>query len=112
MIRSALMSGPTAHWGRTWQSHLPGFEVPIYCLDHEQFFGRAEVYAGPWGDHPDNDLRFIFLCRGALTLCQQLEWIPDVIHCHDWTTGFIPLLLNTVLRDTPIGQAATVFTIP
>lgn len=103
--------GAAAHWGRTWQSHLPGSAVPIYCLEHEQFFDRPEVYAGPWGDHPDNDLRFIFLCRGALTLCQQLGWIPDVIHCHDWTTGFIPLLLNTTLRSTPLGRAATVFTI-
>lgn len=103
--------GAGAHWGRTWTTHLPGSQVPLYALEHDQFFGRPEVYAGPWGDHPDNDLRFIFLCRGALTLCQQLDWIPDVIHCHDWTTGFIPLLLNTTLRDTPIGRAATVFTI-
>jgi len=103
--------GAAAHWGQTWQTHLPHSQVPLYCLEHGTFFDRPEVYAGPWGDHPDNDLRFIFLCRGALTLCQQLGWIPDVIHCHDWTTGFIPLLLNTVLRDSPIGQAATVMTI-
>lgn len=103
--------GAAAHWGKTWQTHLPDSEVPLYCLEHGTFFDRPEVYAGPWGDHPDNDLRFTFLCRGALTLCQQLGWIPDVIHCHDWTTGFIPLMLNTVLRDSPIGRAATVMTI-
>ena len=34
-----------------------------------------------------------------------------MIHCHDWTTGFVPVFLNTVLRDRPIGRAATVFTI-
>ncbi len=103
--------GAAAHWGKTWQTHLPDSKVPLYCLEHGQFFDRPEVYAGPWGDHPDNDLRFTFLCRGALTLCQQLGWIPDVVHCHDWTTGFIPLLLNTTLRDSPIGRAATVMTI-
>ncbi len=103
--------GAGAHWGKTWRTHLPGSKVPLYCLEHGRFFDRPEVYAGPWGDHPDNDLRFTFLCRGALTLCQQLGWIPDVVHCHDWTTGLIPLLLNTVLRDSPIGRAATVFTI-
>jgi starch synthase len=103
--------GAATHWGRTWQSHLPDSTVPVYLLEHRQFFDRPEVYAGPWGDHPDNDLRFIFLCRGALTLCLQLDWIPDVIHCHDWTTGFIPLLLNTVMRDSPLANTATVFTI-
>lgn len=103
--------GAATHWGKTWQTHLPDSKVPLYCLEHARFFDRPEVYAGPWGDHPDNDLRFTFLCRGALTLCQQMGWIPDVVHCHDWTTGFIPLLLNTTLRHTPIGRAATVFTI-
>lgn len=103
--------GAAAHWGRTWETHLPGTTVPVYCLEHDTFFARPEVYAGPWGDHIDNDLRFIFLCRGALTLCQQLDWVPDVIHCHDWTTGFVPLLLNTTLRNSPLAQAATVFTI-
>ncbi|GAB5560152.1 MAG: glycogen/starch synthase [Synoicihabitans sp.] len=103
--------GAGAHWGKTWTTHLPDSNVPMYCIEHGQFFDRPEVYAGPWGDHPDNDLRFTFLCRGALTLCQQLGWIPDVVHCHDWTTGFIPLMLNTTLRDTPIGRAASVFTI-
>lgn len=103
--------GTEAHWARTWESVLPSSKVPVYALEHEGFFGRPEVYAGPAGNFPDNDLRFAFLCRGALNLCLQLGWIPDVIHCHDWTTGLLPLLLNTTLRHTPLGQTATVFTI-
>ncbi|MCX6936594.1 MAG: glycogen synthase GlgA [Verrucomicrobia bacterium] len=103
--------GTSAHWARTWETVLPGSKVPVYALEHEALFGRPEVYASPWGNHPDNDLRFAFLCRGALNLCLQLNWIPDVIHGHDWTTGLLPLLLNTTLRHTPLGQTASVFTI-
>jgi starch synthase len=103
--------GASAHWARTWETVLPGSQVPVYALEHEGLFGRPEVYAGPWGDHPDNDLRFAFLCRGALNLCLQLGWIPDVAHAHDWTTGLLPLLLNTTLRHTPLGKTASVFTI-
>ena len=103
--------GTSAHWARTWETVLPGSQVPVYALEHEGLFGRPEVYAGPWGDHPDNDLRFAFLCRGALNLCLQLDWIPDVVHAHDWTTGLLPLLLNTTLRHTPLGKTASVFTI-
>jgi len=103
--------GTQAEWARTWETELPGGEVPVYFIEHDRFFGRPEVYAGPWGSHEDNDLRFAFFSRAALTLCLQLDWIPDVIHCHDWTTGFVPLYLNTTLRDTPLGRAATVFTI-
>ena len=103
--------GVSAHWARTWETKLPDSTVPVYFLEHEGFFGRPQVYAGPWGSHPDNDLRFVFLCRGALALCQQLNWIPDVAHAHDWTTGFLPLMLNTVMQDTPLARTASVFTI-
>lgn len=100
--------GHAAHWARTWQTSLPGTGVPVYFLEHEMYFGSPEVYqsGSAWNAH-----RFIFFSRGALTLCLQLNWIPDVIHCHDWTTGFVPVFLNTTLRHTPLGAVATVFTI-
>jgi starch synthase len=103
--------GGAAQWARTWRTVLPGSAVPAYFLENHDHFARPEVYTGPWGAHADNDLRFAFFCRGALALCQQLGWQPDVIHCHDWTTGLLPLMLNTTLRDEPLGRAATVFTI-
>ncbi|HEY4301788.1 MAG TPA: glycogen synthase GlgA [Candidatus Didemnitutus sp.] len=99
--------GREARWARVWQTSLPGVAVPVYFLEHDWFFARPEVYSS-WSD---NSHRFAFMCRAALTLCEQMEWIPDVIHCHDWTTGLVPVLLNTVLRDRPMGRAATVFTI-
>lgn len=83
----------------------------VYLLEHHDYFGRPEVYAGPWGDHIDNGGRFTFLSRAALDLCYRLNWMPDVIHAHDWTTGFIPLYLNSVELHRPLGQAACVFTI-
>lgn len=103
--------GPEAHWARTWETTLPGTQVPVYLLEHGDFFGRQEIYSGPWGSHGDNDLRYAFLCRGALALCEQLDWIPDVAHCHDWTTGLLPVYLNTTLRDSALGRVASVFTI-
>jgi starch synthase len=103
--------GPAAQWARTWETVLPDTRVPAYFLENHEYFSRPEVYTGPWGSHPDNDLRFAFLCRGALALCQQLQWIPDVVHCHDWTTGLLPMMLNTSLRETELGRVATVFTI-
>lgn len=103
--------GPATHWARTWQTMLPGARVPVYLLERDDFFARPGVYGANGGSYPDNDLRFAFLCRGALTLCEQLGWIPDVAHTHDWTTGLLPVLLNTRLRDTPLGRIATVFTI-
>lgn len=103
--------GPAAQWARTWVTTLPGTGVPAYFLENHDHFGAAEVYDSPWGARADNDLRFAFLCRGALALCQQLDWIPDVVHGHDWTTGLLPVMLNTTLRDTPLRRTASVCTI-
>jgi starch synthase len=99
--------GPEALWAKVWETTLPGAPVPVYFIEHDWLFGRREVYSS-W---PDNPYRFAFLSRAALTVCEQLEWIPEVIHCHDWTVGLLPVMLNTILRDRPIALAATVFTI-
>ncbi|WP_052361864.1 glycogen synthase GlgA [Geminisphaera colitermitum] len=105
--------GDQAEWARTWETTLPRATtpVPVYFLEHHRFFGRPEVYTGPWGAHEDNDLRFAFFSRAALTLCLQLGWTPDVVHCHDWTTGFVPVYLNTVFQNTALRGTASVFTI-
>ena len=104
-----LAGGP--EFARVWETVVPGSEAPAYFLEHEKFFGRPEVYSDAAGSFPDNDRRFIFFGRAALNLCLQLGWIPDVIHCHDWTCGFVPVWLNTTDRDGPLGRCATVFTI-
>jgi starch synthase len=103
--------GPSTLWARTWETVLPGTVVPVYFLENNDFFARPEVYTSPWGACEDNDLRFAFLARGALALCQQLGWTPDVAHCHDWATGLVPIMLNTSLYGTPLGRTAAVFTI-
>ncbi|MBI2516096.1 MAG: glycogen synthase GlgA [Opitutae bacterium] len=99
--------GPEARWAKVWETTLPGAAVPAYFIEHDWFFARSEVYS----EQGDNAHRFVFFSRAALALCQQLEWIPDVIHCHDWTVGLVPVFLNTTLRGTPLARAATVFTI-
>lgn len=99
--------GPEARWARTWETTLPGTAVPAYFIEHDWYFGRAEVYS----ESSDNPFRFAFFCRAVLALCEQLDWIPDVIHAHDWTTGLLPVMLNTTLRDGPLGKIATVFTV-
>lgn len=96
---------------QVWESSFLHTPAKLYLLEYNKYFARHEIYTGPWGSHGDNNERFAFFSRAALDLCYYLNWIPDVIHCHDWTTGFIPLYLNTTEWHKPLGNAATVFTI-
>jgi starch synthase len=78
-----------------------------WFIEHEDFYGAREIYP----HRADTAERAAFFGRAGLEACLATGWIPDVVHCHDWTTGLVPVLLNTSLRDTPLGRAASVLTI-
>ena len=77
--------------------------MQVYFIDNEEYFKRKSLYHDPEGQiHADNDERMIFFCRGVLETVKKLGWSPDVIHCHGWLTGLVPLYLKTLYKDDPI----------
>ena len=80
-------------------------------IEFNRYFDREGIYDFHSMPYDDNGGRFAFLARAALDYCLSTGWFPDVIHCHDWTTGLIPVYLNTTLRHTQLGATATVFTV-
>lgn len=83
--------------------------VTVYLVDDPRYFGTSTTY--PLMDEGE---RFVFLSRAALELVKrpEVDWRPDIIHCHDWQTGLVPNWLATVYRDDPtLADAASVFTI-
>jgi starch synthase len=86
--------------------------VPVYLLVHEGFFDRDYLYGTPAGDYPDNAERFTLFCRAALRLVERVAFVPDVIHCHDWHTALIPILLrHEVSAWSFFRRSAVVYTI-
>ncbi len=98
-------------YAKVWEMPLPRSTATCYLLEHDEFFNRASVYLGPSGREKDNGRRFTFLSRAAIDLCYHLDWIPDVVHCHDWTTGLVPVYLNTNERHAPMGRVASLMTL-
>ncbi len=80
--------------GAAYSACIPGSKTPIYFIENDQFYNRDGLYGDASGDYPDNDERFIYFSRAALLLAKRLNWKPDVIHCHDWQTGLIPVYLK------------------
>jgi starch synthase len=52
------------------------------------FFNRGKIY----GDADDPE-RFAFFSRAVMEFLYQSGKRPDVIHCNDWQTGLVPVLL-------------------
>jgi starch synthase len=89
-----------------WQDHMD--DVPIYFIDQAEYFGRGYIYGA--GDFDAE--RFAFFSRAVIELAKRLGPPPEIIHCHDWQTGFIPAYLKSVYGEDPFfKQTATLFTI-
>jgi len=94
------------------EGRLPGTDVPVYFLEHNDFYGRDTLYETDNRGYIDNDNRFIFLSRGSLELCKMINFTPDIVHAHDWHTAAVPVLMNTVYHDDHyLREAASVLTI-
>lgn len=87
--------------------------VAVYLLDAPPYFDRPGIYGPtPGQEYSDNAERFAFFSRAVIEFVRRWDTPPQVIHCNDWQTGFIPLYLREVYRDDPFfRQTATLFTI-
>ena len=87
--------------GTFLRSTLPGGKVPVYLVQHNQYFDRAELYRENGRDYQDNCERFVFFSRAALEAIQLLDLRTELVHCHDWTSGLVPAYLRTELAGVP-----------
>ena len=66
--------------------------VPVYLVHAPEAFDRPGLYGPRAGeDFADNAWRFGLLAEAALVMSRRLRLHPDVMHCHDWQAGLVPL---------------------
>jgi len=81
--------------------------VRYFFVDDPPFFDRAHLYGDKSGDYPDNAERFAEFSRVAIEFMKRV-WLPDVIHCHDWQSALVPLLLRTQHTSDPVMRSLPV----
>ena len=69
--------------------------ITFYFIDNESYF---------WGEKPYGDWyydleKFCFFSQAALSALPVIGWQPDLVHCHDWQTGLIPVYLKGRFHD-------------
>lgn len=82
------------------QSHYVGMleyeydGVKFYFIDNESYFSGDK----PYGDWYFDLEKFCFFCQAALSALPLIGFQPDIVHCHDWQTGLIPVYLKDRFR--------------
>ena len=70
--------------------HMEYDVIQFYFIDNEYYFSGPKPYdSAPW------DLeKFAFFSKAVLSVLPVIGFRPDVIHCHDWQTGLVPVYLH------------------
>jgi starch synthase len=87
-------------------SKLPKSNATIYFIDH-RYFRLKNIFGYK------NDMeRFFFFCDSALGAIKAINFKADVVHCNDWQTGLIPLMLKKIsVKDKFFQKMKTIYTV-
>ena len=76
-------------------------------IDNEEFFTSGNPYTNLVDDIP----KYCYFAKAALAALNYMDWIPDIIHCHDWQAALVPVYLRTQFASTKLTTAKTILTI-
>jgi starch synthase len=89
-------------------THVRGTPITAYFIDCPELFDRPAIYTRD----PDEHRRFLLFTRAAMESCLRLGFAPDIFHCHDWHTAFLPLFLKSIYAPVPLfARSRSVLTI-
>jgi starch synthase len=64
--------------------------VKVYFIDNEYYLGGGK----PYGEMYTDIEKFAFFSKAALSALPLVGFKPDIIHCHDWQAGLVPVYLK------------------
>ena len=74
--------------------------VPVYFIDNEYYFNGFNIY----GDVKWDIEKYCYFCKAALSILPSIGFRPDIVHCHDWQAGLVPVYLKTLFASNPFYQ--------
>ena len=95
-----------------WRIQYVGVEkltinkVTVYLIDNEYYFGN-KIY---WGGNAEGE-QYSFFQKAVIETLMRLDFLPDILHCNDWHTAMLPMLVKTQYSGTRIGRMKTLMTI-
>jgi starch synthase len=88
-----------------------GFVHGRKCYFIEPHHGHGFFNRGAFYGQVDDDQRFAFFSRAALEFMLKSNKHPDIIHCHDWQTALVPVLLYEIYQHLGMTHPRVCFTL-
>lgn len=102
--------GNAWYYGTVWVQEYEG--VKTYFIHSEEFFERPGLYGSSNYGYADNFERFLFFQKAVVRLIDDWKIKPDLVHCNDWQTALVPMLLHHGIDGNfRNGREKTLFTI-
>ncbi len=70
--------------------------IQYYFIDNEYYFAGDK----PYGYIHEDVEKFAFFSKAALSILPVIEYQPDIVHCHDWQTGLVPVYLKDSFHNS------------
>ncbi len=72
----------------------PEPNLTVYFVHQPTLYQRRGLYGENNQDFPDNAQRFIYFSKAVTHLARYLDWVPQLVHLHDWQVGLVPLFIR------------------
>ena len=70
--------------------------IQYYFIDNESYFGGFK----PYGDNALYEIeKYAYFSKAVLSALPLIGFQPDIIHCHDWQAGLVPVYLKERFHD-------------
>lgn len=81
--------------------------VTYYFIDNEYYFKRPSLY----GSYDDGE-RYAFFCKAVMDMMPKIDFVPDILHCHDWQSALCVIYLKRkYCYDEVYSKIKAVYTI-
>lgn len=105
-----------------YKTSLQDSPITVYLIK-QPFFNNKEVYlskrkyskkqqSGTYTRSLKDIYRFGFFSKMVIEICKIIQPTIDIIHCNDWHTALVPVLLKTIYKsDQKLSRIKTLYTI-
>jgi starch synthase len=100
------------HISMEWRKQFCGIEtleyknLIFYFVDNKYYFDRPGLYG-----YYDDGERFAYFSKAVVDILPHIGFKPDIIHCHDWHSAMVPVLIDGRRGDDFYKDIKTVYTI-